>query len=352
MTSRILKYGFPAAGAAMLIFAVIHVARTSPDETIAPPPLPPVQTPFLQTLAASGVVESRNGNTAVGSPCPGIVAEVLVEAGQKVSVGAPLFRLDDRTLQAELRTRQAHLATAKAQLARLEQGPLPDEVVASAARVGEAKANLAMQRVRLERAQLLARRELSSTQQVEELKAAVAAAREHLAQAEAADRLLRSGPAAAEKNIARAVVVEAKAAAAQAETERDRLTVRSPVEGKVLQVNVRAGEASGTRLDLPPIVIGQGPPFHLRVDIDEEQIARYHPDTAASAVPRSQTKPSLPLRFVRIEPLVVPRHTFTSDPRERVDSRVLQVIYELNTGPTPLYVGQRLDVFIAAEKGR
>lgn len=352
MTQRFLKYGFPAAGAAMLVFAVIHVARTSPDETIAPPPYPPLQTPFLHCLAASGTVEARNGNIAVAAPCPGVVAEVLVEAGQKVSLGTPLFRLDDRTLQAELRTRKAHLATARAQLARLEQGPLSDEVLASAARVGEARASLAMQRARLEHEQNLHRLELSKPQQVAELTAAVAAAREHLTQVEAADRLLRSGPTQTEKAVLRAAVAEAEAAMVQAKTELDRLTVCSPVQGMILRVNVHMGETVGLHSSLPPVVLGQGSPFHLRVEIDEEQIARLRPSASACAVPRGQNDPTLTLHLVRIEPLVVSRHTFTGDLRERVDSRVLQVIYELPEGTTPLHVGQRLDVFIAAEAGK
>lgn len=350
MTPWILKYGLPAAGAAMLIFAVFHVARTSSDESIASPPIPPLQSPFPHALAASGIVEARNGNTVVGAPLPGIVAEVLVEPGQKVSRGTPLFRLDDRSLQAELRTRQAHLTTAKAQLARLEQLPLPDEVLASAARVGEARASLAMQRARLERGQRLHRQGLSNAEEIEELKAAVTAAQERLGQTEAADRLLRSGPAPAEKNVARAGVAEAEAAVAQAKTELARLTVCSPIAGDVLQVNLRVGEAVGARADLPPMVLGPGPPFHVRVSIDEEQIARFQPDATACAIPRGQIEPSLPLSLVRVEPLVVPRRTFTGDSRERVDARVLHVIYELNAELSSLHIGQRLDVFIAAER--
>jgi multidrug resistance efflux pump len=349
MTPLILKYGLPAAGAAMLAFAVVHVVRTSPDDSIAPPPVPPLESPFARALAASGIVEARNGNTAVGSPLPGIVAEVLVEPGQNVSAGQPLFRLDDRSLRAELRTRQARLATARAKLARLEQGPLPDEVAGSAARVGEARANLAMQRSRLERGQRLHRRELVGAREVDELRAAVTAAREQLARAEAADRLLRSGPAPAEKDVARAGVAEAEALVAQARTELGRLTVCSPVRATVLRVNVRVGEAVGARPDLPPVVLGQGPPFHVRVDLDEEQIARFRPDAPARAVPHGRAEPSLSLRLVRVEPLVVPRRTFTGDPAERVDARVLQVVYRLDPGTTPLHVGQLLDVFIAAE---
>ena len=54
----------------------------------------------------------------------------------------------------------------------------------------------------------------------------------------------------------------------------------------------------------------------------------------------------LDLRFVRIEPYVVPKRSLTGDSLERVDTRVLQVIFEFDRPPWPVYVGQQVDVFI------
>jgi len=52
------------------------------------------------------------------------------------------------------------------------------------------------------------------------------------------------------------------------------------------------------------------------------------------------------LRFVRVEPYVVPKRSLTGDNTERVDTRVLQVIYEVADEDQPLFVGQQVDVFI------
>jgi HlyD family secretion protein len=56
------------------------------------------------------------------------------------------------------------------------------------------------------------------------------------------------------------------------------------------------------------------------------------------------------LRFERIEPYVVPKKSLTGASTERVDTRVLQVIFSF-TAPTerPIYVGQQLDLFIEEE---
>ena len=53
-----------------------------------------------------------------------------------------------------------------------------------------------------------------------------------------------------------------------------------------------------------------------------------------------------PLQFVRIEPFVVPKRSLTGDSTERVDTRVLQIIYRVERDDMPLFVGQQLDVFI------
>jgi hypothetical protein len=56
-----------------------------------------------------------------------------------------------------------------------------------------------------------------------------------------------------------------------------------------------------------------------------------------------------PLKFVRVEPFVIPKKSLTGDNTERVDTRVLQVIFSLDRPDgTPLYVGQQVDVFIEA----
>jgi multidrug resistance efflux pump len=171
----------------------------------------------------------------------------------------------------------------------------------------------------------------------------VAAAQEQLARAEAEERILRKGAWEADKAIARAAVAEAEALVAQGRTEVGRLTVCAPADGTILQVNSRRGEAVGNG---PPIVLGDIQRLHLRVDIPEEQIATWRAQAPARATPRAQREHAVNLRYVRVEPLVVPRRVLTGDPSERSDTRVLQVIYEFDPGSAPIFVGQQMDVFI------
>jgi len=55
-----------------------------------------------------------------------------------------------------------------------------------------------------------------------------------------------------------------------------------------------------------------------------------------------------PVTFERFEPFVLPKKSLTGDSTERVDTRVLQVIYRVENQSLQLFVGQQMDVFIEA----
>ena len=49
---------------------------------------------------------------------------------------------------------------------------------------------------------------------------------------------------------------------------------------------------------------------------------------------------------------MIPKKSLTGDNTERVDTRVLQVIYRFDpSGRPPLFVGQQVEVFIDARAG-
>src|SRR5262249_52914079 len=142
-----------------------------------------------------------------------------------------------------------------------------------------------------------------------------------------------------------AAVTQAEAQLKMTQTDLERLEVRASVDGVVLQVNVRPGEFVGTPPNQALIVLG-GPHKHVRVDIDENDIARFRTGLPAKARRRGDARGEVPLHFVRVEPLVIPKKSLAGGTQERVDTRVLQVIYAVGKTEAPLYVGQQLDVFL------
>jgi HlyD family secretion protein len=110
---------------------------------------------------------------------------------------------------------------------------------------------------------------------------------------------------------------------------------------------VRPGEYVGAPPSQALMVLGATDKVvHVRVDIDEHDIPRFKAGAPAEASLRGAPEKKYPLTFVRVEPYVIPKKSLTGDNTERVDTRVLQVIYALDVTGKPVYVGQQMDVFI------
>jgi HlyD family secretion protein len=352
LADTLTQLGVPAAGFALLAFAVWYVLDTRPLERKVAPPIPPATSPFADALAASGVVEATTENIAVGSPTAGVVVKVLVKVGDEVSPGTPLFRLDDREIRGLLAVRQAAVERARSELLRLESLPRQEEIPVLEARVAEARANLDRERDAFQRARETFARKVTTEQDLIERQEALEAAEASLARAMADLDLLRAGAWSYDRDVTRAELAEVEAEVSRIEIEIDRLTVRSLVDGRVLRVDVRPGEFVGTPPSEPLVILGDVERMHVRVDIDEYDIARFDETAEAYAMPRGNLQQRYPLEFVRIEPYVVPKKSLTGDNTERVDVRVLQVIYRFDpTGRPRLFVGQQVEVYIDAVDG-
>jgi HlyD family secretion protein len=350
---RILPRGLllPALAIVSLSLAGYHVHRTSQAQPSLEPPVPPARSPYNDRIAAAGITEARTENISVGAHTPGVVVEVAVKVGQRAKPGDLLFRIDDRQLQADLAVKEAQRASSEAELSKLDSMPRPEEVPPSQARLDEARArvvDLEDQVRRSERA--LPNRAVSQEDFIRQKQAHLVAVYQS-SRSEAEHKLLMAGAWEADKKVARAAIAQAKAAIEQIQMQIERLNVRALVEGEVLQVNVRPGEFVGAPPDKALIVLGDVLKLHVRVDIDEQDIVRFRPGARATASVRGDGQRTLPLTFVRVEPYVIPKKSLTGDNSERVDTRVLQVIYAIEpdaVGNVPLYVGQQMDVYVEA----
>ena len=179
--------------------------------------------------------------------------------------------------------------------------------------------------------------------QLTEALAAIGEARAAIAEAQ-------SARATAERQLALYRAVDDPAAVARA---RSAARSRSaPIAGEILTVNIRPGEYVSTMggTSQPFIQMGATDPLHVRIDIDEEQAPRVALGAAAIVSPRGAAGRQVEARFVRAEPLIVPKRSLTNSAQERVDVRVLQLIYALPETNGGFRVGQQVDAFIPARK--
>jgi multidrug efflux pump subunit AcrA (membrane-fusion protein) len=302
-----------------IIFAGFYIFGDLPDRQVSEPEQQPAKATGALAdsarVAGAGIVEPASEIINIGSALSGLVTDLRVAPGDRVEKGQPLFQVDDRAVRARLTEARAAVGEARAA-------------------IGEAQT-----------ARSTARQQLAL---YEGLTDPAAVSRSEVIRAEgeaqaAASRLL----------VARARLNAAQAQAASAQTELERLTVRAPIAGEILAVNIRPGEFVATQGGgnaEPFIQMGETNPLHVRIDIDENEAIRVELGAAAIVSPRGAAQVQVEATFVRAEPQVVPKRSLTNSAAERVDVRVLQLIYALpqSAQSDAFRVGQQVDAFIPA----
>jgi RND family efflux transporter MFP subunit len=293
------------------------VVSSQPKREVTEPPVMPPRTSFERTIAAIGLVEPSSEAIAMGSHRHGVVEKVLVKLGEEVKAGQALIKLDTRDLEAELEVGRAMVVEAEAKLA-------------------VAKAEETQARRNWEFA--------------EKLKDSRAISEEERTQRETSLAMVKAQVGSAE-----AACLSAKARLRMTDTEIERSVVKAPIDGTVLQVKVRAGEfvSAAAAGSAPWMTLGETKELHVRADVDEHEAWRVNAGAKARAHVRGNPELKVELEFVRFEPLVVPKKSLTGDATERVDTRVLQVIYRVvGAMPERLFIGQQMDVFVEATESQ
>jgi multidrug resistance efflux pump len=274
----------PASAGLMLVLAKRHVYTHQQPLDRVDPPRTPARTPYAHSIAATGILEPESQNIAIGSALSGVVLKVHVpveRVGARVNAGDPLFHVDDRHLRAQLALAKTRAESARAQLTELEQLPRPEDVPPSEAKVQAAKANADRARDEYERSRALLSRHAVSEEEAVGKRLLHKEAVQQLHRAQREHALLLAGAWKPDLDVARAAVMQAEAEVAQISTEIDRAVVRSPIDGQVLQVNVRAGVRVGDQPGQGLMILGRVPPFHVRADIDDHDIAEIRRDAGA-----------------------------------------------------------------------
>lgn len=343
-------YLIPLLAICGVIFAVATVVKGSRPPVAQPPVIEPPRAPFEAFVAGSGLIEASTRNIEVGTPVGDIVTAVHAEVGKAVRAGEPLFEVDSRDLRAELDVRRAQASVARERLAKLKMGTRPEQIPPARAKLAEAESLLQDAEDQLSTWEQVTDRRAVREEEINRRRFAVAVSRSRVEQAKSDLALLEAGTWAPDITVAEQEVALADSQVRQIETEIERRTVRAPVDGTLLQVNIRIGEfAQSGRLSTPLMLLGGTSTLHVRVDVDEHESWRVRPDRPARFYVRGNKDINGPLTFVRFEPYVIPKRSLTGESTERVDTRVLQIVYAFDPSKLPVFVGQQVDVYIEAD---
>lgn len=315
MFSKLIRFITIAAAICGIVF-IFKFQKEQAARKLPPanePPLPPTARPFPHAVAATGIIEALSDNVAIGVPAPGLVTQMYVKVNDVVKKDTPLFQLDERDLRAEQITIKAQQATTAAQI-----------------RVSEAQVKK-LQSI-LSRLESISDSRAISAMDLDNARQDVNVAQAQLQAAQASSQA-------------------ADAALKRTEDLIARLTIRAPRDGTILQVNLRAGEYASTSPKQAAMILGDLEKFQIRADVDEQSAIRIQSGQRGEAQLKGNPKITFPLEFVRIEPYIVPKVSLTGASTERVDTRVLQVIFSFQKPQAAnVYVGQQVDLFIETKE--
>ena len=293
-----------------LLIGIVGSYISGIEKKPQPPAFNPASNPYAKGIYAEGIVESyqsHGANINIYPEVPGTIKRIPVSEGEIIKKGRPLILIDDSVQRATVEQQKAQVALADANLKSSQD-----------------------QSNKLRKSYDMDPRSVSKND------------------LDNAENTV---------NVAKANVEVMRKQYELAQTLLSKYTILAPMDGAVLSINAAVGSyvsAQGSydtysQGFTPILVMGSSHPFiAVRCYIDEILISRLPqaPQIHAQMFIRG-TNTVIPLEFVRVQPYVSPKIELSSERTERVDVRVLPVIFKCEKPKNiSLYPGQLVDVYI------
>ena len=342
-----------------LASAVVFALERKPQ----PPVFAPVSSPWPVAIYANGIVEgdqASGSNIAIYPEVPGPITAVAVHEGERVAAGTVLFTIDDAVQRATTAQLGLQARAAQALLDGMRALPRAENLAIAAAQVEFAAASARVLGNQYEKRRLAVEIDALSISK-DALDTARDAARQAdtaLAVARKEYELTKAGAWSYDLLGQEAQVAALEQAQRAAEALLLKHAVTARVAGVLLAVNATVGSFAAAQGIYNPYTQGYDPlvvmsgvqdQLAVRCYVDEILISRLPaPEHIRAQMSIRGTEVKIPLEFVRVQPYVSPKLNLSNQRQEKVDLRVLPVIFRFRKQGAPVYPGQLVDVFIGA----
>jgi HlyD family secretion protein len=345
------------------VLAASTVAYLSGVATPAlPPAFTPPANPYANGIYANGILESEQSsgeNINIYPEVAGTVKQILVSEGQEIHQGTPLLLIDDSVQRATTEQLQSQSLAAFSLLEELQSQPRKETLDVAEAQVVAARAVLKTAQDALNKQQ--AAYELNpksvSKDALDGAANAVATAQANLDVAGKQRDLIKAGAWIYDIHNQERQYNALHKSYLAASALLSKYTLRAPTDGKVLAIRPAVGSFVSTQgaydtytQGMAPVLVLGTPQTQLNVRcyVDEILVPRL-PEAAnmkgQMSVRGSNVK--IPLEYVRTQPFVSPKIELSDQRLERVDVRVLPIIFRIEKPVgLNLYPGQLVDVYI------
>ncbi|MFI4868126.1 MAG: HlyD family secretion protein [Steroidobacterales bacterium] len=348
-----------------LVLALVSAYIFAEQPKAQPPLFTPAANPYVQGIYAEGLVESdqaQGQNINIFPEVSGPITQILASEGQQVRRGDPLLTIEDSVQRATSEQLRSQADAAQAMLNELKAEPRPENLAVAQAQVESARASLKTTEDELAKQQHaydLDPRSVSMDA-LDNARNAQKVAGTNLQVVERQYELTRAGAWSYDiQNQERQYTALSKAYAAAAALLA-KYTIRAPADGVVLTVQTGVGSYvspqgayDSSTQGYDPLIVMATPQNHLQVRayVDEILIERLpDPGKIRAQMFIRGTQTHVPLTFARIQPYVSPKIELSNGRQERVDVRVLPVIFRFeNSTNLHLYPGQLVDVYVGEQ---
>lgn len=295
--------------------------------------------------AGPGLVEPVSEELRVSAQIGGRLGRVTADEGDRVAAGEVLAVIENADYAARVRSAEAELSLHEAELRRVVNGARAQERGAASAELAEAEAILTNARAERERRQNLLRERVISRAEADEADRVERVARARVDAARQRVDLINADAREEDRARAESEVSLARARLAEARALYEKTFVRAPIDGVILRRHRKAGESVSTQFDTPIVTMADDAVRRVRVDVDEADVAGISVGQQAYVTADAFGDRRFPGRVIRISHLLGRKNVRTDEPTERVDTKVLETLVQLDDG-RELPLGLRVQAFI------
>jgi HlyD family secretion protein len=326
------------------------------------PAFNPPANPYSSAIYAQGIIESVQSsgeNIDIYPEVPGTVKEILVTEGQEVRKGMPLLLIDPSIQRATTEQQKSAAQASRAMFEELKAEPRKENLDVAEAQVVAAQAALKTAQDELNKQQAAYEIDPRSISK-DALDSAINAAAVAQANLEVARKqrdLTKAGAWIFDIQSQERQYNALEKSYLASSALLSKYTLRAPTDGVVLTIGTIVGNyvspqgayESYTQGMNPVLVLGTPQTnLHVRCYIDEILVPRLPPPSKIKAQMTIRgTDVKTPLTFVRVQPFVSPKIELSDQRQERVDVRVLPIIFSFEKPrDVNLYPGELVDVYI------
>ena len=327
-----------------------------------PPAFNPASNPYGKGIYANGIIESNQTsgeNINIYPEVPGTIIKIAGAEGESVRRGAPLVMIDDSVQKATAEQQKFQAEAARTLLAELKAQPRKETLEVAKAQVENASAALKSAQDQLDKQRNSFELDPKSVSRdaLDNAENAVKVAKTNLEVVRRQYDLTKAGAWSYDIRNQESQYNALTKAYLASSALLDKYIIKAPSDGVILSINTAVGSyisAQGaydtyTQGFAPVLVMGSAQEYlGVRCYIDEILVHRLpQPAKIAAKMFIRGTDINIPLEYVRVQPYVSPKIQLSNQRTERVDVRVLPVLFRFaKQNNLTLYPGQLVDVYV------